>query len=50
MLIEKYKWSKEESQSMASFLLPMLEFYPHLRATASTSLQHPWLTDVTLKT
>lgn len=50
MLVDKYKWSREDAGTMATFLLPMLEFVPQHRATATASLKHPWLADVDLKT
>ena len=46
VLVEKYKWSREDARSITSFLLPMLEFYPHMRASAYDCLQHPWISDV----
>jgi len=42
VLYEKYKFSREEAKSFASFLVPMLDFNPMNRATAAQSLQHPW--------
>ena len=50
VLVDKYKWSREDAATMATFILPMLEFFPHNRATATASLKHPWLADVDLKT
>jgi len=32
--MEKYKIKEEEALALADFLLPMLEWYPHKRATA----------------
>jgi len=43
VMIEKYKMKKEDAQSFASFLVPMLDFNPKTRATAAQSLQNPWL-------
>ncbi|CAH2316347.1 SRSF kinase 3 isoform X1 [Pelobates cultripes] len=43
VLVEKYEWSLEEATQFSDFLLPMLEFLPEKRATASQCLQHPWL-------
>lgn len=43
VLIEKYKMSKSEASMLADFLLPMLEFIPKQRITASEALRHPWL-------
>lgn len=46
VLIEKYEWSVEDAKLFTDFLLPMLEYNPLLRATASQCLQHSWLDDV----
>ena len=43
MLIEKYKFKIQDAESLASFLLPMLEFRPSKRIAAHESLSHPWL-------
>jgi len=43
VLRQKYKKSDEEAELVASFLSPMLELDPHLRATARGMLSHPWL-------
>ncbi|KAE8583427.1 hypothetical protein XENTR_v10020509 [Xenopus tropicalis] len=43
VLVEKYEWSLEEATQFTDFLMPMLEFLPEKRATASQCLQHPWL-------
>jgi hypothetical protein len=32
--MEKYRIKEEEADSFAEFLVPMLEWYPHKRATA----------------
>ncbi len=34
VLIEKYHFKEDEADLFAEFLLPMLEWYPHKRATA----------------
>ncbi len=34
---------EKEAESLADFLLPMLEWYPEKRATAQEMLKHPWL-------
>lgn len=34
VLMEKYKIKEEEALSLADFLVPMLTWYPHKRATA----------------
>jgi len=41
--MEKYKIKEEEALALADFLVPMLEWYPHKRATAEKMLSHPWL-------
>lgn len=41
--MEKYRIKEEEALAMADFLVPMLEWYPHKRATAQKMLDHPWL-------
>jgi serine/threonine protein kinase len=46
VLIDKYNWSVTEARAFTDFLLPMLEYNPLLRATASQCLKHPWLADV----
>ena len=43
VLFEKYEMAREEAASLASFLVPMLDFVPERRATAQQALQHPWL-------
>ncbi|XP_019865799.1 SRSF protein kinase 2 [Aethina tumida] len=43
VLTEKYKWNLEDALSFQDFLLPMLDFDPNTRATASQCLRHPWL-------
>lgn len=44
VLKKRYKWDAHKAKSFAEFLLPMLEYDPKRRATASQCLQHPWLT------
>lgn len=46
VLLEKYRHSPEEASTIASFLLPMLEYMPNKRATARDRLRHPWIRDV----
>lgn len=43
VLMEKYRFIESEAESLAEFLLPMLEWYPEKRATAKEMLEHPWL-------
>jgi serine/threonine-protein kinase SRPK3 len=42
VLQEKYKMTEGDAESVASFLLPMLEFTPQRRASAKKCLEHPW--------
>ncbi|XP_061540925.1 SRSF protein kinase 1a isoform X2 [Phycodurus eques] len=44
VLVDKYEWPRQEAESFADFLLPMLELVPDKRATAAECLRHPWLT------
>jgi serine/threonine protein kinase len=43
VLSDKYRMAPEAAASLASFLLPMLEFDTTKRATAAKMLQHPWV-------
>lgn len=43
VLLDKYEWSREDAETFADFLLPMLELIPEKRATAAECLRHPWL-------
>ncbi len=43
VLHQKYHFSREESEQLASFLLPMLEYNSSNRATAREMLSHRWL-------
>ncbi|KAK9970565.1 hypothetical protein ABG768_026499 [Culter alburnus] len=43
VLMDKYEWPREEAETFADFLLPMLELLPEKRATAADCLRHPWL-------
>ncbi|XP_033744468.1 SRSF protein kinase 3-like isoform X2 [Pecten maximus] len=45
VLTEKYEWEPSAAQQFSDFLMPMLIFDPEKRATASESLEHPWLSD-----
>ncbi|XP_073498869.1 SRSF protein kinase 3-like [Phyllobates terribilis] len=42
-LVDRHKWQKNEALLLASFLLPMLEYYPEKRAVAEKCLEHPWI-------
>lgn len=44
LLQKRYKWDRDKAEEFAQFLLPMLEYDPRRRATASQCLLHPWLT------
>lgn len=43
VLREKYKFSEADGNDIASFLIPMLEMDPRMRATAKDCLAHPWI-------
>jgi serine/threonine-protein kinase SRPK3 len=43
VLVEKYRIKPAEAKMLADFILPMLEYEPHKRATAKECLSHPWL-------
>ena len=43
VLSDKYRMAPDAASSLASFLLPMLEFDTTKRATAAKMLQHPWV-------
>ncbi|KAG8557165.1 hypothetical protein GDO81_018355 [Engystomops pustulosus] len=42
-LVKRHRWQQNEALVFASFLLPMLEYYPEKRSTAEKCLEHPWL-------
>lgn len=46
VLHEKYRYSREEADEIASFLLPMLSYLPQDRATALQMLQHKWVNNI----
>jgi serine/threonine-protein kinase SRPK3 len=46
VLKDKYQFPEEECIVIENFLLPMINYYPHQRATATESLNHPWLKDI----
>ncbi|TIC52716.1 kinase-like protein [Wallemia mellicola] len=43
VLREKYLMSKEEAETLTSFLLPMLEINPELRVQPKDLLEHEWI-------
>uniref|UniRef100_A0A5B7AF13 non-specific serine/threonine protein kinase n=1 Tax=Davidia involucrata TaxID=16924 RepID=A0A5B7AF13_DAVIN len=43
VLMEKYKFSEQDANDMADFLVPILDFVPEKRLTASHCLSHPWI-------
>merc|ERR1711902_223790 len=46
VLTSKYEWEPSEAKAFAEFLLPMLEYEPSTRVTASQSLLSPYLCDL----
>ena len=45
VLTEKYEWESNAAQEFADFLIPMLDYDPSKRVSASKCLSHPWLAD-----
>ena len=45
VLETKYRFTNQESNEIASFLLPMLKIDPRERAEARDMLDHPWIRD-----
>ncbi|KAG8098144.1 hypothetical protein GUJ93_ZPchr0013g36867 [Zizania palustris] len=43
VLVDKYRFSERDSNDMADFLVPILDFVPGKRPVAAQLLQHPWL-------
>ena len=43
VLHEKYHFAREDADSIAAFLKPLLEFQPPRRATAAQCLENEWL-------
>uniref|UniRef100_A0A5B7AH68 non-specific serine/threonine protein kinase n=1 Tax=Davidia involucrata TaxID=16924 RepID=A0A5B7AH68_DAVIN len=43
VLLEKYEFSEQDANDMADFLVPILDFVPEKRLTASHCLSHPWI-------
>jgi len=48
VLYEKYHFTKQESEEIGNFILPMIEINPDRRASAQEMLQHPWIKDIDL--
>ncbi|KAJ3012178.1 serine/threonine protein kinase, CMGC group [Thoreauomyces humboldtii] len=46
VLHEKYHFSKEDSENIAQFILPMMEISPDKRATAADMLKSPWVSGI----
>jgi len=46
VLEEKYRFSKKDSEDIASFMLPMIELDPKKRASAHELLNHPLIKDI----
>lgn len=43
VLVDRYRWRRQEAAPLASFLLAALRYAPEHRATAAQCLQHAWL-------
>ncbi|CAD5221917.1 unnamed protein product [Bursaphelenchus xylophilus] len=43
VLVEKYQWPEHHARGFADFLVPMLEFDPEKRISATEALKHPWI-------
>lgn len=43
MLVEKYQWMEWHARGFADFLVPMLQFDPDQRISATEALKHPWI-------
>ena len=41
--MEKYKFNEQDASDLADFLLPILDFVPEKRPTASQCLSHQWI-------
>jgi len=48
VLYEKYHFTRQESEEIGDFILPMIEINPDRRASAQEMLQHPWIKDIDL--
>jgi serine/threonine-protein kinase SRPK3 len=49
VLKEKYLMEPSEAETLSSFLMPMLHYYPDSRASASELVNHPWLQGVVVQ-
>jgi serine/threonine-protein kinase SRPK3 len=49
VLKEKYLMDASEAETLSSFLMPMLHYYPDSRASASELVNHPWLHGVVVQ-
>ncbi|EIW67425.1 hypothetical protein TREMEDRAFT_33616 [Tremella mesenterica DSM 1558] len=49
VLKEKYLMDPEDAHLLATFLSPMLHYYPDSRATAAEMVKHPWLEGVVVQ-
>jgi serine/threonine-protein kinase SRPK3 len=45
VLCEKYHFTKKEADDIAGFMMPLLDFDPKTRVTASQALKSDWLND-----
>ena len=41
--MEKYEFSEQDANDLTDFLVPLLDFVPQKRPTASQCLLHPWI-------
>jgi len=48
VLYEKYHFTRQESEEIGDFILPMIEINPDRRASAQEMLEHPWIRDIDL--
>jgi serine/threonine-protein kinase SRPK3 len=48
VLYEKYHFTRQESEEIGNFILPMIEINPDRRASAQEMLEHPWIKDIDL--
>ena len=44
LLMQKYRFKKQEADMFADFMLPILQWEPTKRPSAQELLKHPWLT------